>query len=294
MRRLAVVGSLAVLAVLCVAAAAPAVRAATADPTAFTDTAGDSGTAADVGTVKVTNDDNGQYTFDIGFATPYGDTANVALYLDTDLNPATGSPNDIGADYMLYDDHASHSFWLVKWNGSDWEDAPSMASASVSIGAANASLTASINRSDLGDTGGFNFYVLSYEGDGSAGHSDDAPDGTAMWQYKLKPAVTLALAGSKATVAKAGSQWTVAIVVKRSDTGGTVGSDGTLVCDGSAGSMRLITLTHAFVSGGAGNGSAAVCMFALPKTVKHKTIHGTVTVKFNGQTLMHTFTNRVK
>ena len=37
----------------------------------------------DVGTVKVTNDDNGQYTFDIGFATPYGDNANVALYRGT-------------------------------------------------------------------------------------------------------------------------------------------------------------------------------------------------------------------
>jgi hypothetical protein len=182
----------------------------------------------------------------------------------------------------------------MKWNGSAWDDAPSMATASVTIGAGNASLTGSINRSDLGDTSAFDFFLFSYEGEASAGHSDDAPSGTGSWQYKLKPTVALSLATAKSGAAKAGSQWMVAIVVNRSDTGGTVGFDGSIACDGSAGSMRLISVTHAFVSGGTGKASAAVCGFALPKSVKHKTVRGTVTVNFGGQTLMHTFTIFVK
>ena len=165
--------------------------AANSQPTSFTDPAGDSGTAADITKVDVLNDDAGQYSFDVTFATAYVDTAHFSIFLDTDQNTATGDPTWDGADYALLDDHGSHSFFLLKWNGTAWDDAPSNTTASVSIAADNLSLTVSINRSDLGDTAGFNFILLSDEGDGSTGHFDDAPSGAGHFTYTLQPTLSL-------------------------------------------------------------------------------------------------------
>jgi hypothetical protein len=282
-----------IVAVLAAATLAPASSAATSEPTSFTDPTGDAGAAPDITTVKVSNDDVGQFTFDVAFATPYGSDAILALYLDADMNESTGNPSELGADYLFYDDHASHTFSLLEWNGTDWEDAPSTATVSLSIAADGMSITVSANRSVLGGTSAFNFVVYAFPS-GSSDEEDDAPSGSGSWQYKLKPTVLLSLGGAKANPAKAGRVWAVAIAVKRSDTGGFVGPEGTIACTGSAGSTKLTAVTHAFVSSGNGAGAAAVCAFVLPKSAKHKTAHATVTVKYQGQTVTHSFSVPVK
>ena len=280
-------------ALLAAATTAPVSAAATSEPTVFTDPAGDSGTAPDITAVNVSNDDVGQLTFDVTLATAYGPDAIFSLYFDTDLNGGTGDPNELGADYVLYDDHASHTFSLMQWGGTDWVDAPSEATIGVSIAADGKGITFSVNRSVLGGTGSFNFLAYSYE-NATSDAFDDAPSGTGSWAYKLKPTIVLSVAGAKAAAAKAGAVWAVALAVKRSDTGGTVGSEGTITCSGSVGSQKLPLVTHAFVSGGGGAGTAAVCAFMLSKSSKHKLAHATVTVKFNGQTVTRTFSAPVK
>jgi hypothetical protein len=293
MKRLTVLCGVIVAAVLAAATLAPASPAATSEPTTFTDPTGDAGTAPDITTVKVSNDDVGQFSFDVAFATPYGADAIFGLYLDTDMNESTGNPRELGADYLLYDDHASHTLSLMQWNGTDWADAPSTATVSLYIATDGKSLTLSANRSVLGGTSAFNFVAYAYPS-GSSDTFDDAPSGNGSWQYKLKPTILLSLGAAKANAAKAGHPWALAIVVKRSDTGAFVGPEGTIACAGSVGSTKLTAVTHAFISGGSGAGTAAVCAFVLPKSAKHKTAHGTVTVKYSGQTVTHSFSAPVK
>jgi len=276
------------------AGAATTHSTATAPPVQFTDENGDSGTAPDLKTVDVTNDDKGQYTFTVGFATPYGDTAGLILYLDTDQNAATGDPDALGADYLLGDDHSTHSFFLERWNGTDWEDASSTATVSVSISSDNSRVVASINKTDLGGSTGFNFFAVSVDGDGGDGHFDDAPSGSGSFTYTLQPTVTLALGGATALPVKAGGLWSVVMVVIRSDTGKTVGGEGAIVCRATSGSTKLAVVGHQFVSAGGGKGSGAVCLFKVPTKLKGKTLKATMTVSYSGQSVTHSFSTRAR
>jgi hypothetical protein len=51
---------------------------------------------------------------------------------------------------------------------------------------------------------------------------------------------------------------------------------------------------HAFISAGANKGSAAVCAFSVPTTLKHKKLQATETITYEGQKVTHTFTTTVK
>ena len=133
-RRFIMFASAALLA-LTLATAATATHAALAPVTEFTDAAGDAGTAADIKAVDVTNDDQGQYLVDVAFATPYGATGAVSLYLDTDQNAATGDPKSAGAEYQIVDDNTTQHFYFVTWNGTSWVDAPTNATVKDSVSA---------------------------------------------------------------------------------------------------------------------------------------------------------------
>jgi hypothetical protein len=222
-RRILMLASMALLA-LTLATGAAATHSVNAPPVTFTDETGDSGTAADITTVAVTNDDKGQYFIDVSFATPYGATGTLTTFLDTDLNVATGDPQLLGADYALYDDHANHAFSLLKWNGTAWDDAPSASTVTVAVTTDSMKVSLSVNKSDLGDSTGFNFFIGSADGAGGAGHVDAAPSGLSGWQYKLQTPtqLQLSLGAAHAFAVKAGGTWNVALIVIRSDTGATV------------------------------------------------------------------------
>jgi hypothetical protein len=268
--------------------------AANSQPVSFTDPAGDSGTAADITKVDVQNDDAGQYTFTVTFGTAYSATAAFTIFFDTDQNAATGDPTWDGADYALIDDHSTHSVGLLKWNGTDWDDAPSDSTASVTVAPDSLSLTLSINRSDLGNGAGFNFILFSLEGDGSTGHYDDAPSGSGHFNYTLQPTLSLKLAAAAQSGVKAGHVWTTDLAVLRTDTNQVLGPEGTLACIASSGHTKLKVVLHAFVSAGGSKGSAAVCSFSVPRTLKGKKLHATETVTYEGQTVTHSFTTTVK
>ncbi len=289
MRRLVFFSALVAASLL--AATATASSRVTAPPSTFTDPTGDSGTAPDVTNVSVTNDDHGNYTFTVAFAAAYGDAGGVQLFLDTDKNPATGDPQSTGTDYIFLDDHASHSFDLLAWSGSDWQEASGGDTASVTVASDLKSVVFTINKSDLGNTTGFNFFVVSTDGDGSAGHFDDAPSGSGSWSYSAQAVFTLSVSASHQTAAKAGGVWAVGVSVARSDTNAAVGSEATITCTGTAGSAKLAA-SHAFVS--TGGTSVETCVFKVPKADKHKKLHGTITVSENGQTVTQSFTTTAK
>jgi hypothetical protein len=292
-RRFIVLVSLALLA-LTIATGATATDAALAPVTEFTDATGDSGTAADIETVDVTNDDQGQYLVDITVGAPYGGADSMSVYLDTDMNAATGDPQSLGAEYAIIDDNAANAFYFMMWNGTAWVDSPTSSTVKDSVSTDRKDVLLSVNKSEIGNATGFNFFVYSSEGDGTDGHWDAAPEGTASWPYKLQNPLKLALVAAKSFGAKAGGAWNVAVVVGRSDTGGTVGPEGTLVCSATSGSTKLKLDTHGFISGGSGKPTAAVCSFKVPKSLKHKVLHATVTVSYQGLAVKHVFTTTAK
>jgi hypothetical protein len=284
------------LIVLAVALAAACVvvstaGAVTAPPTTYSDPGGDAGTAPDITGVSATNDDHGLYTVAVTFATPYAPTASLVIFLDTDQNSDTG--NKFGADYLFADDHGSHSFDLYSWSNANWNEAPHT-TADVVIAPDNMSATFTVNKSELGNVAAFDFFALSLDGDGSAGHFDDAPSGSGWFTYDYQTVFTLSAGSAHDGAAKAGGTWTVSMRAVRSDTNATVGSEATIACKATEGSKKLAVVSHAFVSAGGGGGSTAVCTFRVPKRPKHAAVHATVTVTDAGQSASKAFTAKTK
>jgi hypothetical protein len=287
-----------------VAFAAPA--GASGPSLTFTDPTGDAGTAADITTVSVSNDANGQITFQINIANQFAKTNTVDLLIDADRNASTGDQQSAGAEYDVFADFGQNSWSLGTWNGSSWVDEPS--SSTVSVGHSTNVLTISINRSDLGNTSGFNFWIDSCDADCSAGHEDQAPS-TGTWSYQLDTGATSNGGGGGSGTAvhlsvfyllapktvKAGHDYSVGMVVNRSDTSGFLGSEGTSQCKATLGGKpialvggQILTMT---VHGA--KVSAAVCDWHLPKSAQGKTIKGTITASYQGASVSRPFSARV-
>jgi hypothetical protein len=283
-------------AALAVCAAIPAsVGASTRsnpNPATFTEPTGDSGTAADITSVVVSNDSKGQITFQVNFAAAPTSTDTVDVLVDSDANPSTGDTGAAGAEYDLQADIGSNSAGLGFWNGTPWTAAPSQATFSASQGSAQ--VTFSVNRSDLGNTSSFNFWVDSSDGQGGAGHEDQAPD-QSTWSYQLASSLQLSVVLSGGSGARAGGTYTAVMLVRRSDTGDFLGSEATLTCTGTLGSRRIAG--HGLFASITEKGTkvtGAVCAYRLPKTAGGKTLHATITVAYEGVQAVHRFTVHVR
>jgi hypothetical protein len=260
-------------------------------PVVFNDPTGDSGAAADVASVTVSNDPQGDVSFDIAFTATLAPTTDVDLYLDTDLNSATGDPQDDGADVVIEDREHDQTYGFYKWDGTKWGFVSAVGT-HVSTGSSGKDLIISSGSADLGQLKGVNFFVESFVSDGSSDAYDDAPAAPAVWQYMLQVPVTLTVYKAVTQPVKAGGVWVFALSALRSDTNELLGGEGTVTCTGSSGSTKLVAVTHAFVSAGGNKGSAAVCGFKVSKKLKHKLLHGTITVSYAGSTVTHTFTQK--
>ena len=135
--------------------------------------------APDISTIAVANDDQGNITVTVTLANHASDfqpNEGVLVVMDTDGNGATGNG---GFDYVYagVKDHTG----LFIWNGSSFAPAgaPSLQSST-----ASGQIAFRINRSDLGNTTGLNFYVETTR-DNGASIGDDAPDGNGVFTYRL-------------------------------------------------------------------------------------------------------------
>ena len=163
-------------------AAALVVAAPASTQGRYTDKAGDAGAAPDIVGVTVSGDRNGgNLVFRITDAS-LNNQADVLtwLYLDTDLNPATGSPADNGADYVFVVGEKESSYGFGRWSGSRWDETPYT---TVAVYSDPHGVTISVNRSELGNTGEFDFWVQTV--DMATLQTDEAPDGGGSWNYQL-------------------------------------------------------------------------------------------------------------
>lgn len=265
--------------------------AATANPATFTDAQNDNGTAPDVRTVIVSNDSAlTKYTFRINVTQlPLPSNVLVVILLDGDQNAATGNS---GIDYAIVCDESDGSVRLLHWSGTQFVLVPSP---TLSASDNSTGVTASIGKSDIGNGAGLNFAVLTLEGDGSAGHSDSAPDAGA-YSYQLAVAAPLTLAASSLRAprtVKAGKPFTVTMLAARSDTGEFVNDEigGTTSCLAAVGGKRVKVLGAGFVE--TTSPELAVCLFRAPK-VHRKVVRGSISVAVEGATVKKTFAVTVR
>jgi hypothetical protein len=272
--------------------AAPA-GAANTNPQTYTAPATDPGTADAVSSVVVSSDSSGTISIAVNLAAPLTSTDRIGVYVDSDANPATGDPQTAGADYVLFADASDQSIALGAWNGSTWTNAAS--SSTLRAFRSGSQLTFSVNRSELGNTSEFNFWVDSCDGDCSPGHDVEVP-ATGTWSYQIAQSVKLtapALFAPK--TAKAGKTYAAAMIVLVSDPSVSFASQGQVTCTAKLGGKPVsaaATVVTATFQGA--NVSAAGCAVHVGKGARGKRLVGTITATYAGATVSRTFSVKVK
>ena len=239
---------------------------------AYSDPAGDSGTAPDVTAVRTTHDSAGTITFSATTNQPVlASDASVYVYVDSDRNPATGLPvRGLGADHFFSHDGEFGAGFVFHVNGNFLAvDFRSTLATSYTAG----TLTARINRSDLGNTDKFAFLIEAErddQNDSTPNDSDFAPDAGPFFEYSLV-AIALTVGKPVGVPGKpvAGKSFVLTAPVTRSD--GQAFTAGTVTCKAKAGEVPL-SARGRIVDG------AARCSMRIPKTAKAKMLRGSLMV----------------
>lgn len=289
------------LVVLPTAAAAPAETALVAvNSVTFQDSTGEDPAAPDITSIVVSNDDAGIVSFRVNVPNrpTLGQDMLFEIWVDTDNNAATGSPDLGGADYVMQLVRGEIS--LYKWDGTDYTRRFGDPSAVTMNFAYQAGLTARISAAELGNTTTFMFFVVAISGlvvdpvtgdlDGANSKADVAPGGgVGLYPFTISIAKpTLVVRGVTTTprAPKAGQTFTMRMTAARSDTGAVL-QNGRVTCVGRAGTARL-RAQLARVQGG-----AVVCTWLIPAKAKGKTFRGSVTVVFEGLRASRSLSRRI-
>ena len=176
------------------------------------------------------NDDRGNITFTINIPNRPTLTPDMFLLLaiDADANPASGSPDFLGADYVIELDKVrsrGKPVALFRWNGSDFT---ATGQSSLVFTYANGA-TIKLN-SELGSTRRFSFGIIAVGGlvigptgepDFANIHVDNAPDpghGFYTYDVRLTPlSLVVRSSGARPLQPSAGKLYTRFAVVGRSD-----------------------------------------------------------------------------
>lgn len=254
----------ALLAVLSVSPASA--RVADHNPVEVTDPVGDSNGAPDITGVTVANDLSGTILFvvEVSNRTDFVARDEVLIYIDSDRSAATGSPDrGGGVDYRLRIDATSSDF--DRWNGTAFEPAPRT---TVRVAWANG-YVASVNRSEVGATSSFAFFVRTRMQEGPGNQFDVAPTDTYL-RYALSPPHIDAIRPRFSPAApRAGSTFRLTSVQLRFETAES-GIAAAFTCRVTLAGKRIR---------GTGRGG---CTFKLPKTAKGKRFAITITATATG------------
>jgi hypothetical protein len=256
----------------------------TASSGTYTDPSGDSSTAGDLVSVTVAGDKaSGQLLFRItGTNIASSETMPLFLDIDSDANPLSGDITENGSDYLFYVDNSSYFF--AHWSGSDWVATPDL---SVQVSGGTSQILISVNRSELGNTSMFNFFVLSINAADRA--FDGAPNqGAFNFSFDANGPQIISVDVKKTPAAgpKAGKRFVIV------PTGLKLPPDGQLTpptilpesysCTAKLGAKRLASGT-------------GVCSIAVPKKkAKGKRLTVLLTVNYEGATKVVPLTFKVK
>lgn len=252
----------------------------------YTDPARDGGEAPDITNVSVTSDASGQIELRVDVVDlPSPADIRTFLVLDTDLNEETGAPDTLGADYLFVVDELDDTYSFGRWTGSDWDwETPY---ATVRVDSNRTSVAFSVNRSELGNTEAFNFWVRTRKGEVAADQADTAPEDGA-WNYSLAaggPDIRGVVVATNSGVSpRAGKVFTVKPMGLR------VGTDsGLLAPQPEAYSCTAKLAGRALVGTGTGR-----CTWKLSKTARGKRLVVSLTVSYQGAVKTFPFSYRVR
>ena len=250
----------------------------------YPDRTGDNGLAPDIANVTISSAPDGQMDFRIGANLASAPNGWVVMLLDTDVNEATGEPDTLGADFMFEVDEVERTYWFGRWNGADWESAPY---STVRVSTGSAGVTISVNRSELGNTGEFNFWARTGSGDFAEGSYDDVPD-DGTWNYSLGaggPNIEAVLVATRPSAGpKAGRPFALTpggLRVKSNGGAPILPQPDTYRCRATLGGKVL-----------AGTGTGG-CNWRIPRTARGKLLRVVLTVTYQGATKSVPFAYRV-
>jgi len=269
---------------------APAVPAATTtNTTTYQDSSGENPAAPDITTLTVSNTDAGVIQFRVAIPNRAQFTQDMLLllFVDSDANPSTGDPTELGADYVIeiFGGEAA----LFRWDGTNFTRRPGDPPATSLIFSYQGGVTITITAAELGNTKKFGFSFIAVSGiaidpttsdlDFTNAVADIAPAASAgLYQYEVKiTPPTLVVRSLKATPKNptAGRAFTLRLVAARSDTNAVV-QNGRVTCVGRIGNARLSAQVQRV------QGGAAVCTWNIPLPAKGKTFRASVTISFEG------------
>lgn len=298
MGRVVIVVAACALAIAGAASAQTSARSAAAPPATWTDKSGDSGTAPDIGQVQAAYDDaSGQLTVSVGVpaaATATGAPDVVYVYLNTDGNASTGAPSTDGADYVLAAYQDDNGWGFSRWDGSSWADTPSDTVHVYNLDGGGIGF--SVNRSELGNAAKVSFWVESDASrtDYGDGQNDQAPD-KSTWSFTLAP-MELKVDGWAATKPVAGSDFSFALLAKRSDSGTYVDTGGTISCRAAVGGKALALASSGFLNVPVKGVQTpvATCIWPVGKRLKGKTLTATIKVTLGDRSVAKSFSYRIR
>jgi hypothetical protein len=274
--------------------------AATAGAASFDDPIGDVGiappdatlTGLDIAGVDVTNTKGIQpsVTFRVALAgSPvFPPHSLVAVLLDTDKNTSTGED---GTDsVVIFEVGLTGAQSLAVGHFDPVARAIGYFSTHGTATYADGTLTVSIPRSELDNTRGFTFAVLTVvavSGSHAASAADVAPD-VAQSTYDLAglpPLLVFQRPVGEPTRPHAGDRFTVTSAVTREDSGELV-RRGTVTCVAHVGRTQI-------TGTGRLTGAGARCAMSMPRSTRGKTLRGSLRIRAAGSTAARGFVFRV-
>ena len=266
-----------------------AVAQTAANSQTYKDATGEDKAAPDITSITVSNTDAGLISFHIRIPNRRQLTADMfmELWIDSDQNTRTGSPNFAGVDYVIQ--LVQGELNMYHWDGTNFtrrlgDPAAATLNYSYSRGA-----TIRISAADLGNTRGFRFLADAASGividqdtgafDDSNAHVDVAPSGGgSLFEYDVKmrpPRLQVKKVSTTPSAPAAGGSFSLKLSLARSDSHAFI-RNGEVTCNGRAGGAKLAATAARFV------GKDAVCTWQIPGGSKGKSFSGSIAVVFEG------------
>jgi hypothetical protein len=231
----------------------------------FMDPSGDANQGPDITQLVVSNDDNGQITFQFTFSNrPTILTGEDVLLMGVDSDSNGGTGDASGYEYYLGFGYLGRQLYLAKTTGPNTSDenVPK-----TTLRFADGGRTLSINRSELGGTSAFRIRVVTSGGGGQL--DDTAPEGGATWDYALvlAPQIVAIRAGFAPAQPRQGKAFALASPTLRLSTGEMVPPQA-YSCRATLGGKALK--------------AAGRCRWNIPKKSRGKRLVITVSATYSG------------
>jgi hypothetical protein len=267
----------------------------------YKDATGEDKSAPDITSITVSNTDAGLISFHIRIPNrrQLGGDMFMELWIDSDQNTRTGSPNFAGVDYVIQ--LVQGELNLYHWDGTNFTRRLGDPSAVTLDYTYRSGATIRISAAELGNTRGFRFLADAASGilidqdtgafDDVNAHVDVAPGGGGgLYEYDVKmrpPRLVVQKVTATPSTPSAGGSFSLKLSLARSDSHASI-RNGEVTCSGHTGGTRLQPAAAHFV------GKEAVCTWRIPGGSKGKPFSGSIAVVFEGLRVARGISARIR